>query len=56
MLNGKALHRLNCVTHLACKMTTAIHGLPKDIMEKRGQYVNRVNEVLFYRLTNKYRE
>ena len=36
MLNGKALHRLNCVTHLACKMTTAIHGLPKDIMEKKG--------------------
>ena len=45
LLNDKELPWVNNVKHLGCNVTTNIHGLPKDIMEKRGQYINRANEL-----------
>ena len=43
--NEKELSWVESALHLGCKITNNIHGLPKDIMEKRAQYINRVNEL-----------
>lgn len=45
MLNKKILPWVESAKHLGCKITNDIHGLSKDIMEKRAQYINRVNEL-----------
>ena len=45
LLNEKELPWVEPALHLGCKITNNIHGLPKDIMEKRAQYINRANEL-----------
>ena len=44
-LDGKVLPWVESAKHLGCKITETLHGLPKDTMEKRAQYINRVNEL-----------
>ena len=44
-LNGKVLPWVESAKHLGCKLTEDLHGLSKDTMEKRAQYINRVNEL-----------
>ena len=43
MINKKVLPWVESAKHLVCKITNDIHGLAKDIMEKRAQYINRAN-------------
>ena len=45
MMNKKVLPWVESEKHLGCKITNDIHGLAKDIMEKRAQYINRTNEL-----------
>ena len=45
LLNEKELPWVESALHLGCKITNNIHGLPKDIMEKRAQYINKANEL-----------
>lgn len=44
-LNGKALPWVNRAKHLGCKLTSKIHGLGSDIMEKRAQFINKAIEL-----------
>ena len=44
-LNGKVLPWVESAKHLGYKITETLHGLPKDTIEKRAQYINRVNEL-----------
>ncbi len=45
LLNGKTLPWVKYAKHLGCTITQDIQGLPKDIMEKRAQFINKSNEL-----------
>ena len=45
ILNGEKLPWVVNAKHLGCKISANIHGLSKDMMEKRAQYINRANEL-----------
>lgn len=44
-LNGSDLPWVNSSKHLGCSIGQNIHGLTGDLMEKRAQYINKVNEL-----------
>ena len=45
IINKKVLPWVESAKHLGCKIRNDIHGLAKDIMEKRARYINRANEL-----------